>query len=65
MINHILGGSCCIPNCKMNCPTCPAHEQCMPNCKPREKGCTKDEKGLFVELRYLQLHGKKSEYFFS
>ncbi|CAF2774209.1 unnamed protein product [Rotaria sp. Silwood2] len=53
---NILGGSCCIPNCKKNCPKCPIHEQCMSDCKPREQGCKKEEKGLFVELRYLQLH---------
>ncbi|CAF1132700.1 unnamed protein product [Rotaria sordida] len=51
-----LGGSCCIPKCKNNCPKCPIHEQCISDCKPREKGCNKEEKGLFVELRYLQLH---------
>jgi len=51
-----LGGLCCIPNCKSNCPKCPIHEQCVIGCKPREKGCTKEEKGFFAEVRYLQLH---------
>ncbi|CAF3427232.1 unnamed protein product [Rotaria socialis] len=55
-VKRHLGGSCCIPKCKTNCSKCPIHERCVPNCKPREKNCTKEEKGLFVELRYLQLH---------
>ena len=53
-----LGGSCCIPGCKTNCPKCPIHEQCVTGCKPRDQGCVKEEKGFFVETRYLQLHGK-------
>ncbi len=53
-----LGGSCCIPNCKKNCPKCPIHEQCVAGCKTREQGCKKEEKGFFAEVRYLQLHGK-------
>lgn len=28
---------------------------CDKNCKPREE-CTNGDKGLFVEVRYLQLH---------
>ncbi|CAF4168700.1 unnamed protein product, partial [Rotaria magnacalcarata] len=55
-VKRYLGGCCCIPKCKTNCPKCPIHERCVPNCKPREKNCKKEEKGLFVELRYLQLH---------
>ena len=54
----LLGGLCCIPKCKANCPTCPIHEQCVPGCKSRAQDCTKEEKGFFAEVRYLQLHGK-------
>ncbi|CAF0838226.1 unnamed protein product [Rotaria sordida] len=53
---NYLGGSCCIPKCKLNCKNCPIHEQCVVACKPREKDCTKEEKGFFAEVRYLQLH---------
>ncbi|CAF0733979.1 unnamed protein product [Adineta steineri] len=49
-------GSCCIPKCKSNCPTCPIHEQCVVACKARDKNCKKEEKGFFAEVRYLQLH---------
>ncbi len=59
-----LGGSCCIPNCKNSCPKCPIHEQCIPGCKSRIQGCKKEEKGFFVELRYLQLHGNKVNFCF-
>ena len=53
-----LAGSCCIPNCKMNCPQCLIHERCVTNCKAREQNCKKEEKGFFAEVRYLQLHGE-------
>ncbi|CAF1182284.1 unnamed protein product [Rotaria sp. Silwood1] len=55
-VKRQLGGSCCIPNCKNQCTNCPIHEKCVTNCKPREKGCKKEEKGFFAEVRYLQLH---------
>jgi len=55
-VKRQLGGSCCIPNCKMNCPKCPIHDQCVTGCKSREQGCKKEEKGFFAEVRYLQLH---------
>ena len=52
-----LSGSCCIPGCrpKSQCEDCEKWEICDPGCKPRDK-CTKADKGLFVEVRYLQLH---------
>lgn len=51
-----LSGICCLPNCKTvaSCPTCMDWELCSPGCKPRNT-CTKEDKGLFVEVRYLQL----------
>ncbi|CAF0734353.1 unnamed protein product [Adineta steineri] len=55
-VKRQLGGSCCIPKCKLNCPTCPIHEQCVAACKARDKNCKKEEKGFFAEVRYLQLH---------
>ena len=39
----------------IDCPTCKRWELCDKNCKPRPT-CTKEDKGLFVEVRYLQLH---------
>ncbi|CAF1457019.1 unnamed protein product [Didymodactylos carnosus] len=54
-VKRQLGGTCCLPNCK-TCTNCPIHEQCVPNCTPRSTQCTKDEKGFFAEVRYLQLH---------
>lgn len=56
-VKRHLGGSCCIPNCVANCPKCPVHQQCITGCRSRTAGCQKDDKGFFVELRYLQLHG--------
>ncbi|CAF2065989.1 unnamed protein product [Rotaria magnacalcarata] len=55
-VKRQLGGSCCIPNCKRNCPKCSIHERCVNGCKSREEGCKKEEKGFFAEVRYLQLH---------
>ncbi|CAF3892038.1 unnamed protein product [Rotaria sp. Silwood1] len=55
-VKRQLGGSCCIPKCKTNCPNCPIHEHCVEGCKPRAQSCAKDDKGFFAELRYLQLH---------
>lgn len=50
-----LSGKCCIKDCKKDCVSCKQWEKCDDNCKPRET-CTKEDKGLFVEVRYLQLH---------
>lgn len=36
------------------CPKCKIWELCDKNCKPRPS-CTKEDKGFFVEVRYLQL----------
>lgn len=54
-VRQRLSGRCCIPGCKKNCDSCKQWEKCDDNCKPRET-CTKEDKGLFVEVRYLQLH---------
>lgn len=53
-VRQRLGGKCCIPGCKTSCNGCKVWELCDKNCKPRAT-CTKDDKGLFVEVRYLQL----------
>jgi regulator of protease activity HflC (stomatin/prohibitin superfamily) len=52
-----LSGTCCIPGCrpKKECIDCQRWEICDDNCKSREQ-CSKADKGLFVEVRYLQLH---------
>jgi len=55
-VKRQLGGSCCIPDCKLNCQKCPIHEQCVAGCKARAQTCKKEEKGFFAEVRYLQLH---------
>lgn len=54
-VRQRLSGKCCLPNCKTDCPNCEKWERCDLNCKPRSQ-CTKEDKGLFVEVRYLQLH---------
>ena len=56
-VKQRLSGKCCLPNCKteQECPKCKKWELCDAKCKPRPI-CTKDDKGLFVEVRYLQLH---------
>ena len=41
-----------------DCESCKRWEKCDDNCKPRDK-CTKEDKGFFSEVRYLQLHGIK------
>jgi hypothetical protein len=38
------------------------HEQCIPGCKLPRQDCKKEEKGFFVELRYLQLHGMNQNF---
>jgi hypothetical protein len=52
-----LGGVCCIPGCrsKEECKGCQKWEICDEGCKPRPQ-CKQADKGLFVEVRYLQLH---------
>lgn len=54
-VRQRLSGKCCIPGCKTDCPKCEKWQLCDPKCKPRNL-CTKEDKGLFVEVRYLQLH---------
>lgn len=56
-VRQRLSGKCCLPGCKKRkeCPSCKQWELCDDNCKPRPT-CTKEDKGLFVEVRYLQLH---------
>lgn len=51
-----LSGKCCLPNCKSkaSCPSCKEWELCEDGCKKRST-CTKEDKGLFTEVRYLQL----------
>lgn len=51
-----LSGICCLPGCKtaIDCPACKQWELCVPGCKPRTT-CSSEDKGLFVEIRYLQL----------
>ncbi len=51
-----MGGVCCLPKCKSRseCPKCKVWEICEENCKARPL-CTKEDKGFFVEVRYLQL----------
>jgi len=51
-----LSGVCCLPGCKtkQSCPTCKEWELCEPGCKARSQ-CSKSDKGLFTEVRYLQL----------
>jgi len=53
-VRQRLSGICCLPNCKMDCPTCKKWEICEKGCKERST-CTKEDRGLFVEVRYLQL----------
>lgn len=53
-VRQRLGGKCCLPNCKTECKNCQTWELCAKNCKPRNL-CTKEDKGFFVEVRYLQL----------
>ena len=52
-----LSGVCCIPGCRQpeDCKGCQKWEICDAGCKPREQ-CKQPDKGLFVEVRYLQLH---------
>lgn len=52
-----LGGICCIPGCRQHndCVGCQKWQICDNGCKPRAE-CKKADKGLFVEVRYLQLH---------
>ncbi len=56
-VKQRLSGRCCLPNCKSlkECPSCKNWELCDKGCIPRPT-CTKEDKGLFVEVRYLQLH---------
>lgn len=56
-VRQRMSGKCCLPDCKMkeDCPKCKQWQLCDPNCKPRPT-CTKDDKGFFVEVRYLELH---------
>ena len=45
-VKRALGGICCRKNCsKYKCENCKAHDT-----------CTTDEKGLFVDVRYFQMH---------
>lgn len=53
-VRQRLSGKCCLPNCKINCDTCKEWEKCDTDCKPRST-CTNNDKGVFVEVRYLQL----------
>lgn len=54
-VRERLSGACCLPGCLKTCSQCEQWQLCTPNCKPRSQ-CTKADKGLFVEVRYLQLH---------
>jgi len=56
-VRERLSGSCCIPGCKTRkvCPNCKEWEFCYKGCKPRSQ-CKNEDKGFFVEVRYLQLH---------
>jgi len=56
-VKQRLSGKCCLPNCKTvnECPNCKKWQLCDKGCKSRAT-CTKEDKGLFVEVRYLQLH---------
>ncbi len=47
-VRNRLGGTCC----KIGCANLP--EGCEPNCKKPED-CTKEDKGLYVDVRYFQL----------
>ncbi|CAF0847232.1 unnamed protein product [Brachionus calyciflorus] len=53
-VRQRLSGKCCLPNCKTDCKNCKQWEMCDKNCKPRPL-CTKEDKGFFVEVRYLEL----------
>lgn len=55
-VRERLSGICCLPGCLtvQQCPSCKDWEICTKDCKPRNE-CTKEDKGLFVEVRYLQL----------
>lgn len=55
-VRERLSGKCCLPNCKTKkeCPKCKEWELCNAECIPRPQ-CTTEDKGLFVEIRYLQL----------
>lgn len=56
-VRRRLSGMCCLPNCRQRseCSECKEWEICHDGCKPRNT-CTKEDKGLFTEIRYLQLH---------
>lgn len=55
-VRRRLSGKCCLPNCKSRkaCPSCKEWQICEDGCKPRNS-CKKEDKGLFTEVRYLQL----------